>query len=179
MTREYIDVADCAKLIRRALRDEFSGQRFSVRSDRYSGGASIRVKWTGGPALAAVEGVAKRYEGASFDGMIDLKEYRTHWLRPDGRVLVEHDPGTVGSMGILEGEDNRDLQPVIPEDARRVQFGADFVFCEREDSPEELAERRRLYLLSDHDLGFELGDFAEGERRARRLWGDHRPAWTP
>jgi hypothetical protein len=69
----YISVADTAKLIRKDLAQAFPGVKFSVRSKSYSGGASIDVHYTDGPTYAAVERIAKRYEGATFDGMTDYK----------------------------------------------------------------------------------------------------------
>jgi hypothetical protein len=71
----YIDTKDCAKLVRRALREAFPDVKFSVRSSVYANGSSVHVNWTDGPTQAQVQYVAKRYEGASFDGMIDLKSY--------------------------------------------------------------------------------------------------------
>ena len=71
-------LAETAKLVRAALKDAFPGVKFSVRGKSYAGGASIDVRWTDGPTSAEVERVAKRYEGADFDGMVDLKSYITH-----------------------------------------------------------------------------------------------------
>jgi hypothetical protein len=87
MTRRYISVVDTAKEVRKALKESFPGQKFSVRSDSYSGGASIHVRWIDGPAKHDVERVAKEFAGATFDGMIDLKSYhasefngeQVHW----------------------------------------------------------------------------------------------------
>lgn len=98
----YLTCAETAKLVRAALRRAFPGVRFSVRSDTYAGGASIDVAWTDGPTPAAVERVARRFEGASFDGQIDLKSYHESLLAgPDGTV-------------------------------EQVAYGADFIFCQRE-----------------------------------------------
>ena len=111
MTR-YISVTDTAKLVRAALKAAFPGVKFSVRSDSYSGGASIRVGWTDGPTEDAVEGTTGGYRGASFDGMQDLK---TH-----------HDTVLVGPGGTVEV----------------VHFGADFIFTDRKLSEAYLAELR-------------------------------------
>lgn len=81
----HIGVADTAKLVRVALRKEFPGVTFRVRSKSYSGGASIDVSWQDGPPTKAVERVAKKYQGASFDGMIDLKSYHDSTL--DGEAV--------------------------------------------------------------------------------------------
>jgi len=107
MSRQYINCADTAKLMRAALKAQFPGVKFSVRSSVYSGGASINVSWTDGPFTSEVESLAKRYEGATFDGMIDLKEYHT------SLVYFEGDP--------------------VP---REVRYGSDFVFCNRDLSDE-------------------------------------------
>lgn len=48
MTR-YQDVTDTAKAVRKWLKREYPGIKFSVRSSRYAGGASIRVAWIDGP----------------------------------------------------------------------------------------------------------------------------------
>jgi len=105
--KDYESTADTAKRVRKALKHYFPGVTFSVRSKVYSGGASIDVRWTDGPRTQAVERIAKAYEGADFDGMIDLK---TH-----------HSTVIVDANG-----------------PREVQFGADFVFCTREVSNEQV-----------------------------------------
>jgi len=79
-TTGHVSCADTAKLIRQALKEAFPGVKFGVRSKTYSGGASIDVTWTDGPRRCDVEQVAKAFEGASFDGMTDMKSYRRHLL---------------------------------------------------------------------------------------------------
>lgn len=111
MNDKWLSVTETAKLMRDALRSAFPGVRFSVRSDFYAGGASIRVRWTDGPTLAAVDRVVKVYEGATFDGMRDIKEY--------------HEPTLVSFGG---------ADPIA------VRFGADFVFTDRDLSPEYVAQ---------------------------------------
>jgi len=123
MEKKYISCADTAKLVRANLKSTFTGVKFSVKSDSYSGGASIRIRWTDGPFLKEVEKVAKQYEGATFDGMIDLKEYKD-------------------SLVYFDGEDT----PTV------VKFGADFVFCDRDLSPAyvELLSKEAQKLLDQH-----------------------------
>jgi len=94
--------AETAKLIRAALKQHFPGVKFSVRSSTYSGGASIRVRWNFGPREKDVDRIAKRFSGATFDGMQDLKEY--------------HD--------VLVADENGRL--------RSIHYGADFVFTDRD-----------------------------------------------
>ena len=114
--KDYESTADTAKRVRKALKHYFPAMTFSVRSKVYSGGASIDVRWTDGPRTQAVERIAKAYEGADFDGMIDLK---TH-----------HSTIIVDAGG-----------------PREIQFGADFVFCTRDVSNEQvLAEQARAII---------------------------------
>lgn len=82
----YLSCAETAKLVRAALKRELPGVKFGVRSHTYAGGASINVSWTDGPQSDAVDAVVKRFAGAGFDGMIDLKTYNQDWLYPDGHV---------------------------------------------------------------------------------------------
>lgn len=71
----YISAADTAKLVRAALKQNFPGVTFSVKSKTYSMGASVDVSWTDGPTEAEVKPVTGQFEGSTFDGMIDLKSY--------------------------------------------------------------------------------------------------------
>jgi hypothetical protein len=73
--RRWIDTVDVAKMVRGILRRRFPKTRFTVRSSRYAGGSSIHVDWTDGPTRRRVEEEIGHYQGASFDGMIDLKSY--------------------------------------------------------------------------------------------------------
>lgn len=128
----YLSAADTAKLVRIALKREFPGVKFSVRSDTYAGGASIRIHWTDGPTKPEVEKITRAYAGADFDGSIDLKCYTEHWLLPDGTVTVAHAQGTENSRGCI---------PEVVGDApdgtaQLVSLGADFVFADRKISPE-------------------------------------------
>jgi hypothetical protein len=72
-TVDYYSCAETAQLLRAALKQSFPLVKFSVRSKIYSGGASIQVCWTDGPTTDSVKRITGRFEGADFDGMIDLK----------------------------------------------------------------------------------------------------------
>lgn len=73
MTKQYLSCAETAKLVRAALKESFPGVKFSVKSSVYSGGASINVKYTDGPAYEQVKAVVGMFEGSYFDGMTDYK----------------------------------------------------------------------------------------------------------
>jgi hypothetical protein len=124
---EYVGVADTAKYVRAALAKAFPGQKFSVKSDSYAGGASITVNYVGGPARKAVEAVVAPYCGSDFDGMIDLKYNRYSWLAADGSASRAYDPGTEGSMGVHAEE----VGDPHAAGCRYVSFGADYIFVNR------------------------------------------------
>lgn len=70
-------------------------------------GSSIRVRWTDGPTRAAVESAVHRYRGSDFDPMQDIKTYRP-------ATLITWADGSV----------------------EQVRFLIDFIFCDRDLSPQ-------------------------------------------
>jgi len=124
----YLSCAETAKLLRQALKARFPGVKFSVHSDTYSGGASIRVGWTDGPRNAEVRDVTERFCGADFDGMIDLKSYRGHYLYPDGSIQLARIEGTTNSGGLIEP---LKVNASSRDQAELVHLGADFIFTNR------------------------------------------------
>lgn len=76
----YISTTETAKLIRKELKKNFPGIKFSVRSSQYAGGSSIDVSWIDGPNEPVVSSIVKRFEGASFDSMTDSKSYKSGTL---------------------------------------------------------------------------------------------------
>jgi hypothetical protein len=72
---KHYSVVETAKLIRQELKQRFPNYKFSVKSSSYSGGASISIDWKNGPSYETVKGMTFKYQGASFDAMIDLKSY--------------------------------------------------------------------------------------------------------
>ncbi len=70
-----LTAAETAKLVRKALAAQFPETTFSVRSKHYSGGASVDIEYTDGPALKLVNEIVKQFEGCGFDPMQDLKTY--------------------------------------------------------------------------------------------------------
>lgn len=81
MNAEYLTCADTAKmLVRPALKAAFPGVKFSVRSETYSGGASISISWTDGPTEQAVQDITDQFRSVDFDGMTDSATYRAPLL---------------------------------------------------------------------------------------------------
>lgn len=69
------DLTTAAKNIRAELRQAFPGVRFSVRSERFSGGDSIDVRWADGPSSNRVREIVDKYKQGDFDGMTDSYNY--------------------------------------------------------------------------------------------------------
>lgn len=141
----YIDVVEVARLVRFSLKKNFPDVKFSVRSSRYAGGASIHVTWKAGPNQSDVQSVVSQYEGARTDGDYSPRSVY-HYLRPDGKAMVAYNPAS-SAVGASEpeGEDNILLERVMPPDVELVRFGADFVLCFREPCDAEAAELKRQF----------------------------------
>jgi hypothetical protein len=130
MSATYISAVDTAKLVRAALKRNFPGVKFSVKSETYSGGASISIDWLDGPTRKQVQAVTGNYAGGRFDSSIDLAYSVTHYLNPDGSAVVAQSPGSAGSGG-----DDPSFKQLKPHpDAVRVRFLANHVFCTRRHS---------------------------------------------
>jgi hypothetical protein len=124
-TARRLTRVETASLIRKLLKNKFPETKFSVRSQSYSGGASISVHWDDGPRIKTVDTLVHSFSGASFDGMNDLKSYQDCWLMPDGTARLAARPESYG--GSIPGFVSTKPHP----DAELVSFGADFVFCYR------------------------------------------------
>lgn len=64
-----------AKNIRIELKRAFPGVKFTVRTERYSGGDSINVGWIDGPMTDQVRSIIGKYAAGTFDGMTDCYNY--------------------------------------------------------------------------------------------------------
>lgn len=125
----FVDAADVAKLIRKDLKRNFPGVKFSVRTDKYSGGASIHVGWTDGPTSKAVDAVTSGYAGGRFDGMTDLAYSANSWYCPT------HGARMAETYGHGNGLDTTGASRCCSE-AGLMHSLANFVFTSRELSPE-------------------------------------------
>lgn len=74
-THERLDPVESGKALRKALRNEFPGTKFSVRMSRGTAYGYFTVQWTDGPTAEAVHGVTDRFQGETFDGMTDSVEH--------------------------------------------------------------------------------------------------------
>lgn len=67
--------AHCAKAIKAELKKLFPKTKFSVTSESYSGGDSVRISWIDGVTEERVHNIVKKYQAGSFDGMTDSYTY--------------------------------------------------------------------------------------------------------
>ena len=124
----YLSCAETAKLVRKALKENFSSQKFSVRSSTYAGGASIDVSWTNGIPSDEVNKICSQFNGSGFDGMVDYRFSKQHWIMPDGSIMTAHSEGSQCTGGYNPEYDCDKPHP----DAKKVRFGADSVHAQRD-----------------------------------------------
>jgi len=72
------EAAQCAKEIKKVLKEKYPTIDFTVRSKNFSGGDDVNVYWNLGPTEQEIEKIIDEYSDGDFDGMIDLYEYRKH-----------------------------------------------------------------------------------------------------
>jgi len=81
---ERATAPESARILKQALQRAFPATKFSVRLGRGTGYGDCDVSWTDGPTTKAVEPITLPFEGQTFDGMTDMREY-TRATLPDGR----------------------------------------------------------------------------------------------
>jgi hypothetical protein len=121
---------ETAQMIRAALKKNFPGTKFSVRTSYFAGGSAVDIGWTDGPTTKAVDAVVGPYQGDGFDGMIDMSYSKQAIMLADGTVTYGPCEGTGGQKGSVP-----EYKPEIPEGAKVVSFGAKFVQTHRKKSP--------------------------------------------
>jgi len=63
--------ARAASCIRKDLKNHFPTVKFSVTSQSFSGGDSVRIRWENGPTHESVNKIVIKYQYGKFDGMTD------------------------------------------------------------------------------------------------------------
>ncbi len=81
---EYVTTTEAAAALKTALRAQYPGVKFSVRKDRGTACAWLRVTYTDGPTDRAVQAIADRYSGQRFNAMTDVYD-----LLPDRLVTID------------------------------------------------------------------------------------------
>lgn len=105
ITRSYT-TAGTAQLIREALKANFPGVKFSVRSSEFANGSAVDIEYIDGPSEKQVKAVYARFISGHFDSMQDMHTY--------------HENATVIGAG---GE------------LRRESYGAKYISTRRDYSP--------------------------------------------
>lgn len=69
--------AHAAAWIRTEIKKAYPGLKFTCKSENYSGGNSVRVRYYDQPADVhkAIEAMLAKYEYGHFDGSVDMYEY--------------------------------------------------------------------------------------------------------
>ena len=67
--------AKASKAIKAELKSTFPTTKFSVTSESFAGGNSVRISWTDGPQEKDVKSITDKYQYGSFNGMEDIYEY--------------------------------------------------------------------------------------------------------
>lgn len=75
MKKQMSTHARCAKEIRKILKSKFPETKFSVTSESYSMGSSVRISWTDGVTTDQVDELVGQFEYGHFNGMEDIYEY--------------------------------------------------------------------------------------------------------
>ena len=137
METRNLTLKETAKLLRVALKKNFPGVKFSVRSESFSMGSAIRVNYTDGPLQSDVESVVNCYAYGGFDGMIDLSFHVNHWMNEKtGEVVNASSGGTVNSGGMYDSYE----YGCPGEGWVQVSFGAKYVTVSHYLSVEVLEE---------------------------------------
>jgi hypothetical protein len=127
MSTTWIPTTEVAKLVRKYLRANFPGQKFSVRSDSYAGGSAVRVEtpkeWTQEQTHALWNTLAP-WGSAGFDGMTDSSYNKGHHLCPEHGVALT-------AIGAYWGHDAETVTDTCCAKAEPVHMGASYVQVSR------------------------------------------------
>lgn len=131
-----IDAAEAAKMIRAELKRVFkrSGRFFSVRTDKYAGGASIDIRWIDGPTSDEVNKLVRGFSGKRFEGMTDCSYYADSWY------CAKHGAQVALTEGCDVASNNGVHASRCCAEAELVHFSSNYVFTRRKLSPEFSAE---------------------------------------
>lgn len=110
---DLIPTSQAARMLRSALHAAFPGVRFSVRKDRGTASAWLRVTYTDGPRVDPVQEICHRYAGQQFNAHDDGYDQRPPSLvQFDGEalprvvqflvdgVIVQREMGAAGRAGV-------------------------------------------------------------------------------
>ncbi len=106
------------KNIRAMLKAAFPGVKFSVTSERFSGGNSIDIAWQDGPRTKDVQDITGRFQQGNFDSMTDCYDYsHSVWCDLFGGAKYVHTRHT-HSQGALLAAVAKVMTADYPNDPR-------------------------------------------------------------
>lgn len=82
-----LPATDSSRLLKKALRAAFPGIKFSCRMGAGTAYGNVTVRWTDGPLVAAVDEIARAFEGEGFDGMTDSLYHKATAIEIDGETF--------------------------------------------------------------------------------------------
>ncbi|AMJ64023.1 LPD29 domain-containing protein [Hymenobacter sp. PAMC 26628] len=141
-------VAGTAQLIREALKVAFPEVKFSVTSDSFANGTSVRIAYTDGPTRKQVEQVYAAFESGQYNSQEEIYEYR-------------REPMTIDNSGQLF----------------RMSYGAKYISESRSYSPAygfflNLLDLRQAPTLAEQFAAFENWHSAQ-RYGMQTSWGEH------
>jgi len=80
-TTKYYSVTDCAKAIRKDLKQAFPNVKFSVRSSTFSMGNSLDISYSAFIPTKEVNAIVKKYQYGSFN-------YMTNYYKQDNKKNI-------------------------------------------------------------------------------------------
>jgi Domain of unknown function (DUF3560)/Large polyvalent protein associated domain 29 len=89
MTTSYSST-ETAKFVRIALKENFPGIKFSVKSKVHT----IYISWTDGPTARQVQAITNYFGGMSFDGMQDMDTYHKQTFKGEEATFYCYSPYT-------------------------------------------------------------------------------------
>lgn len=95
MTTSY-NATETAKFVRVALKTNFPGIKFSVKSSLHT----INISWTDGPITKQVHNITKYFGGMSFDGMQDMDTYHDQEFNGEQVKFYCYSPYTTRKLSL-------------------------------------------------------------------------------
>ena len=149
----------CAKEIRKDLKENFEGIKFSVRSESFSLGNAVRISWFDGPLLKDVEALLEKYQYGHFDSMQDIYEYSNviKGLPQVKYLLCERSMSNETRQNVYAGAEKAFNN--MPDDTKRYLFDVDsFLWRVFNKVPMRAGEVGKEFVNTDITSGF-IEDF--------------------
>jgi len=124
----YIQSKELGKYVRTLLKQAFPAHKFSVTADRSTG--SIDVILTDETLTTEAWATLRKevtdavgfLHGEGFDGSIDMRYSRKHYLLPSGEIIYAGTEGTKGSRGYVAA-----VHIPKPEHAKQLRLCSSFI----------------------------------------------------